>query len=180
MILFSDNFCRNAQLSKFLRAHVLGYLAAGWQPVKAVRKMEVACSTITRLRDKERYVREELAWGTMSSWCTVLSGPNSLHSSVHPKITTPHCPGQWQGSQGQAQGVRGQSQEGTAHQDKGRGQSPDQAGQDNHQASIGPSTVCCNGGRGYSNDGQEGVLAKYQEHWEVEGAQRKTVGDQYQ
>ena len=40
---------------------VLGYLAAGWQPVKVARKMEVACSTIMRLRDKARDVGEEQA-----------------------------------------------------------------------------------------------------------------------
>ena len=50
-----------AQLSKFQRAQDLGYLSAGWQPVKVARKMEVACSTITRLRDKAREVGEEQA-----------------------------------------------------------------------------------------------------------------------
>ena len=48
-----------AQLLKFQRAQVLGHLAAGWQPVKVARKMEVACSTITR--DKARDVGEEQA-----------------------------------------------------------------------------------------------------------------------
>ena len=43
-----------AQLSKFQRAQVLGYLAAGWHPVKVARKMEGPCSTITKLRDKAR------------------------------------------------------------------------------------------------------------------------------
>ena len=49
------------QLSKFQRAQVLEYLAAGWQPVKVARKMVVTCSTITRLRDKARDVGEEQA-----------------------------------------------------------------------------------------------------------------------
>ena len=69
-MIFSDNFCKADWLS-FQQAQVLGYLAAGWWPVKLARKMEVACNTITRLRDKARDLGEEQA----RSWTEAKSQP---------------------------------------------------------------------------------------------------------